>query len=62
MQTMLAEWREETGARMPTANPKHDPARAAEWWNRRTNKPLDVEAMARHYESQKAKNAAKDEH
>ncbi len=59
LQATLAEWRVESGARMPTANPKHDPARAAEWWSRRTNKPLDVEAMARHYESQKAKEAAK---
>lgn len=58
MQAMLADWRKDTGARMPTPNPKHDPARAAQWWNRRSNKPLDVEAMARHYESQKGKKAA----
>ena len=62
MQAMLAEWRKETGARMPTPNPKYDPAHAAEWWNRRTNEPLDVEAMARHYESQKAKKATGGEH
>jgi arylsulfatase A len=58
MQAMLADWRKETGARMPTPNPKHDPARAEQWWSRRSNKPLDVEAMARHYESQKGKKAA----
>ena len=62
MQAKLAEWREETGARMPTPNPKYDPAHAAEWWNRRLNKPLDIEAMARHYESRKAKQAGKAEH
>jgi uncharacterized sulfatase len=55
MQARLAKWREETDARMPTSNPDYDPARAQQWWNRRTNKPLDVEAMARHYESQKGK-------
>ena len=62
MQGMLAEWRKETGARMPTANPKYDPARADQWWNRRTNKALDVEAMARHYESRKGKKGGKGEH
>jgi arylsulfatase A len=31
----LAEWRTKVGAKLPTPNPDHDPARAAEWGNRR---------------------------
>ncbi|NQU24264.1 MAG: sulfatase [Candidatus Nealsonbacteria bacterium] len=53
LQKQLAVWRATVGARMPTPNPKYDPARAAEWWNRRTNKPLDIKAMAEHYRSRK---------
>ena len=49
LQKMLSQWREDVGARMPTPNPKHDPSRAHEWWNRRTGEPLDLEAMAEHY-------------
>lgn len=45
MQKQLAKWRSETGARMPTPNPDHDANRASEWWNRRTSKPLDTEAI-----------------
>ena len=52
MQADLAKWREAVGARMPTPNPKYDPARANEWWNRQTNTPLDVKAMAERYKSQ----------
>lgn len=52
MQAELAKWREAVGARMPTPNPKYDPARANEWWNRKTNTPLDVKAMAERYKSQ----------
>lgn len=59
MQAKLAQWRKEEGARMPAPNPDYDPARAALWWNRAKNEPLDVEAMARNYESRKAKEAAK---
>lgn len=51
MQAMLADWREAVGARMPTPNPDYDPARAGEWWSRGNGKPLDIEAMRRHYES-----------
>lgn len=47
----LAEWREEVGARMPQPNPNYDPERADLWWNRRSDKPIDVEAMRRRYES-----------
>jgi uncharacterized sulfatase len=54
LQKMLAEWRTSAGARMPTPNPKYDPGRAAEWWNHGTNQPLDLEAMARQYQSQAA--------
>ena len=56
MQRQLADWRKRVGARMPTANPNHDPARAHEWWNRRSNKPLDLEAMRKHYETRKPRS------
>ncbi len=55
LQQMLATWRKSADARMPTSNPQHDPDRAHQWWNRRTNKPLDLEAMAQHYRSRPAK-------
>ncbi len=51
LQQTLAKWRESVSARMPTSNPKYDPDQAHQWWNRRTNRPLDLEAMARHYRS-----------
>ena len=35
------------------ANPDVDPERANEWWSRRTNKPLDLEAMRKRYDSRK---------
>lgn len=57
LQTMLADWRRAVGARMPTPNPKYDPARAPEWWNRGTNQPLDVKAMEDRYRSREAKRA-----
>ena len=53
LQKMLAAWRQEVGARMPTPNPKYDAKRAHEWWNRRSNQPLDIDAMRRRYESKK---------
>ena len=49
LQARLEDWRQDVGARMPTLNPKHDPQRAHEWWNRRTNQPLDIEAMRKRY-------------
>lgn len=55
LQGQLAQWRRDVGARMPTVNPKADPKRAAEWWNRRTNEPLDIEAMRKRYQSKVAK-------
>ena len=55
LQKKLASWRKEVGARMPTPNPKYDPSRAHEWWNRNKNQPLDLEAMERHYRSRAAK-------
>ncbi len=55
LQRMLADWRQSAGARMPTPNPKYDPKRAGQWWNRRTNQPLDLEAMERRYRSRSAK-------
>jgi uncharacterized sulfatase len=53
LQKQLADWRERVGARMPTPNPRYDPQRAHEWWSRRTNKPLDIEAMRRRYETKR---------
>jgi uncharacterized sulfatase len=50
----LAAWRAHVGARMPTPNPRYDPDRARQWWNRRTNQPLDLEQMRRRYESRAA--------
>ena len=47
----LAEWRKLVGARMPIENPDFDPNRANEWWNRGSQKPLDIERMDRHYRS-----------
>lgn len=55
LQGQLAQWRKEVGASMPTVNPKADPKRAAEWWDRRKNEPLDVEAMRKRYESRVAR-------
>jgi uncharacterized sulfatase len=51
----LAQWRKQVGARMPKPNPRYDPERAGQWWNRRTNKPLDIEAMRRRYQSRRSK-------
>jgi len=53
LQRQLAAWRERVGARMPTANPKFDPQRADQWWSRRTNQPLDIEAMRKRYETRR---------
>ena len=50
----LDDWRIAVGARMPTKNPKYDPKRAHQWWSRRTNKPLDIKAMAERYKSKAA--------
>jgi uncharacterized sulfatase len=51
----LAAWRKRVGARMPTPNPKYDPDRAHEWWNRGTKKPLDLKAMEERYRSRDKK-------
>lgn len=53
LQRQLAAWRQRVGARMPTVNPKYDPQRADQWWSRRTNKPLDIEAMRKRYETRR---------
>ncbi len=55
LQSMLADWRRTVGARMPQPNPDYDPQRASIWWNRRTNKPIDIEQMRKRYESKAAK-------
>ena len=34
LQRKLAKWRQSVGAKMPTPNPEHDPARANEWARR----------------------------
>jgi uncharacterized sulfatase len=51
LQRMLANWRDAVGARMPKPNPQHDPDRADQWWSRRTQAPLDIEAMRKRYQS-----------
>ena len=33
-------WRQDVVARMPLENPHYDPDRAAEWWSRRSVKPI----------------------
>ncbi|MDP6556110.1 MAG: sulfatase [Pirellulaceae bacterium] len=59
LQERLAAWRREVGARMPTVNPQSDPKRAADWWSRRTKKPLDIEAMRKRYDSKRSKSTSK---
>jgi uncharacterized sulfatase len=39
LQQKLAKWRKSVGAKMPTANPNYDPARAHEWGRRQQKKP-----------------------
>ena len=49
LKTLLAEYRADTGAKPPVANPAYDPARAGEWWTRpypgRPTKPV-LESVA----------------
>lgn len=59
LRTDLSEFRTRTGARMPTVNPKYDPTRADEWWSRQRNKPLDIEAMRKRYETRQKKDQRK---
>jgi uncharacterized sulfatase len=54
----LAAFRMRTHARMPTLNPNFDAAKADQWWSRRTNKPLDVEAMRKRYRTRQKNPAA----
>ncbi|HLU47026.1 MAG TPA: sulfatase, partial [Planctomycetota bacterium] len=56
LRALLEAWRKEVGARMPTPNPKHDPARAGEWWSRSSGEPLDIEALRRHYDSGRSRS------
>jgi arylsulfatase A len=56
LQKQLGSWRSEVGARMPTKNPEYDPTQSDQWWSRRTNKPLDIEAMRKRYETKRASN------
>jgi len=60
LQNRLAAWRCEVGARMPTINLKANPQCASDWWNRRMNKPLDIEALRNRYDSKRAKAASKE--
>ena len=43
----LNRWRAKVIARMPIANPSYDPARAHEWWSRRSGKPIDSDKRRR---------------
>jgi len=58
LQRQLASWRTDVDARMPTKNAKYDPKLADQWWSRRSKKPLDVEAMRKHYETKRAVSRA----
>jgi len=51
MMKRLDAWRDNVGAALPKKNPKYDPAKADQWWSRRSGKPIDVEAMARRYKT-----------
>ena len=54
LQKKLAAWRVAVRARMPTTNPKYDAKRTTEWWSRRTGQPLDVDALKKRYDAEKA--------
>lgn len=43
----LGGWRRSVLAKMPLKNPSYDPDRAAEWWSRRTGKPVNSSARKR---------------
>ena len=43
----LKVWRAAVGARMPLVNPHYDPQRAADWYSRRTAKPLHASGQLR---------------
>ena len=43
----LSGWRSEVLARIPVPNPSYEPARAPEWWSRRSGKPIDSSARKR---------------
>ena len=53
MRSKLAAWRKEVGAKLPVANPKHDAARAGEWWNFGNKKPLNTKNLDRWAGTQK---------
>jgi uncharacterized sulfatase len=40
LRAKLRAWRESVGAKMPRKNPEYDPGRAAQWWSRRSKRPL----------------------
>ena len=53
LQDKLKAWRTKVIARMPIANPAYDPARAHEWWSRRTGKPVNSDARKRYPQTEK---------
>ena len=55
MQAELSAWRGRVGARLPTENPKYDPARADDWWSRRSNKPVNSAAVGDRLEQNASK-------
>lgn len=50
MATDLKEWRNQIGAKMPTANPQADAAKAHLWYSRRTKKEVDIKAFGDRFE------------
>lgn len=45
LRNILAAWREQVGARLPTPNPEYDAAKAKEWWDFNAKKPLDMKSI-----------------
>ena len=50
----LDNWRKSCAAAMPIPNPAYDPAKAQQWWNTRTGKPVPSANRTRFPESEKA--------
>lgn len=49
----LNAWRTTVSARMPISNPSYDPARAHEWWNLHTGKPVQSDQRKRYPQTEK---------
>ncbi len=47
LMSKLKAWQTDTIARLPIPNPSYDPARAHEWWSRRSGKPVESDLRKR---------------